>query len=212
MKLNETFFLAKAESYPTLRKVINSGKRLWISPRPEWTDWHLTHIHNISRTMRVFTRDQSAQFCWSFELRITRMMVFWPVCTQDSVIWIVQFKWWSGGVFQWCTSQITQQNRCMNVLTSKLRFGGRSYVTFWPFPVINRAFSNRNSISKEITISMSENSSLSCTLGNSNIAKFYKSSLQFGICSRVKTLNVIWSSIALINLSTASKKDHLKPM
>ena len=37
------------------------------------------------------------------------MTVFWPVCTQISVIWIAQFKWWSGGVFQWPFSQIMQR-------------------------------------------------------------------------------------------------------
>ena len=49
------------------------------------------------------------------------------------VIWITQFKCsWSGGVLQWCISQITSCSKigCMNALTSKLWFGGRSYVTF----------------------------------------------------------------------------------
>ena len=83
------------------------------------------------QTKRVFTREKSAK--WSFELRIIEMTVLWPVCTQISVIWIAQFKWWSGGVFQWRISQIMQQNCRMNALTSKLWLGGggggQSYVT-----------------------------------------------------------------------------------
>ena len=34
------------------------------------------------------------------------------------------FKWRSRGVFQWCISQIMQQYRRINALTSKLWFGG----------------------------------------------------------------------------------------
>ena len=68
------------------------------------------------------------------------MTVFWPVCMQISitklrVIWIAQCKWWSGGVSKWRTCQITQRYRSMNALTSKLWFGGQSYmynVTMWP--------------------------------------------------------------------------------
>ena len=44
--------------------------------------------------------------------------------TSRCVILIAQFKWRSGGVFQWRISQITQWNCCMNALTSKLWFGG----------------------------------------------------------------------------------------
>ena len=102
----------------------------------------------------------------------------------------MQLNWWSRGVFQWRISQIMQRNHCVNALTSKLWFGGRSYVTFWPLPTINGTFSNRNSISNEISIIMSKKRamlllaprsgllncklgevfSLVCTLGNSNIA------------------------------------------
>ena len=45
--------------------------------------------------MTVFTREQSVQFEWSFELRIIRMTVFGP-CVRTfalrCVIWIAQFK------------------------------------------------------------------------------------------------------------------------
>ena len=60
--------------------------------------------------------------------RIIWMTVFWHVCTQISVIWIAQSKWWSGGVFQWRISQILQRNHRMNALTSKLWFGRWSYM------------------------------------------------------------------------------------
>ena len=67
------------------------------------------------------------QFELSFERRY-----FGPcVCqiTSRCVIWNAHFKWRSGGVFQLCISQITQQNCCMNALTSKLWFGGGAT---WP--------------------------------------------------------------------------------
>ena len=68
-----------------------------------------------------------AQLEWSFE-----WWYFGPCVrkiTLQCVIWIVQFKWWSRGIFQWRISQITQQNNCMNALTSKLWFGGRATCT-----------------------------------------------------------------------------------
>ena len=86
--------------------------------------------------MTVFAREQKwaililiwvAQFEWSFEWRY-----FLPcVCklTSRCVIWNAQLKWRSGGIFQWRISQITQQNRRMNALTSKLWFGGGAT---WP--------------------------------------------------------------------------------
>ena len=112
----------------------------------------LARLQQTRQLRRFFTQEQRAQFEWSFTLRIIRMTVFWPVCMQISIILIAQFKWWSGGVFQWRISQLMQRNRRMNALTSILWFGRRSYVTSWPLPPINRTFFNRN----EIVISMSE--------------------------------------------------------
>ena len=60
-------------------------------------------------TIRVFTREQSAQFEWSFELRIISNDGILPRVYAKYAIWIAQFKWWSGGVFQWRISQITQR-------------------------------------------------------------------------------------------------------
>ena len=40
---------------------------------------------HIMEAMTVFTREQSAKFEWSLELRIIPMTVFWPVCTQISI-------------------------------------------------------------------------------------------------------------------------------
>ena len=117
------------------------------------------------------------------------MTIFWPVCTQISVIWIAQFKWWSRGVFHRRNSKITKRNRHMNALTSKLWFGRRSYATFYPLPPINHAFSNTNEMhlgivrrtQKRLSHSSYPRSgmlnpelrkvfSLLCTLCNSNIA------------------------------------------
>ena len=42
-------------------------------------------ITYYSYTKRVFTREQSAKFEWSFELRIILMTVFWPVCMQITI-------------------------------------------------------------------------------------------------------------------------------
>ena len=100
------------------------------------------HIHPL----RLFSHEsKSAQFEW-FELRnlndhsndgiLDRCV---RKITLRCIIWNAQFKWRSRGVFQLRISQITQRNRCMNALTSKLWFGGRSYVTFKPLPPIYRA-------------------------------------------------------------------------
>ena len=70
-------------------------------------------IFHVCIYKRVFTREQSVKF----ELRIIFVLVYFA-----------QFKCWSGGVFQWRISQITQWYRRMNALTSKLWFGGRSYM------------------------------------------------------------------------------------
>ena len=116
-------------------------KSLSITSDDHGCIWHQLELHpfihwctmmsplaGIQFSMTVFTREQSAQFEWSFEWRYfgpcVRKII--PRC----VIWIAQFKWRSGGVFQWRISQITQRNRCMNAFTSKLWFGGRSSVTF----------------------------------------------------------------------------------
>ena len=83
--------------------------------------------------------------CFHTRAKCTIRMIVWVTCHSNAgiliglcvrklaswrVIWISQFKWWSGGVFKWRMSQITRRNRRMNALTSKLWFGGRSYVTF----------------------------------------------------------------------------------
>ena len=76
-------------------------------------------------TKTVFTREQRAQFEWSFRWLYFGMCV--RKITSRCVIWIVQFKWRSGGIFQWGISQITQRN--MNALTSKCDLGGGA---MWP--------------------------------------------------------------------------------
>ena len=82
-----------------------------------------------------------------------------------------------------------QRNCRMNALTAKFWFGRWRYVTFYPLPPINCAFSNRNSITNEIALEEHRNEpcffsplwnakpqilgevfSLVCTLRNSNIA------------------------------------------
>ena len=85
--------------------------------------------------MRVFTREQNAQFEWSYELRIIRMMVFWTVRTQICIA-MRNLKGAIQMTVQRCfpvthTSQIMQRNRCMNTLTSKLWFGCDDYVGFY---------------------------------------------------------------------------------
>ena len=93
--------------------------------------------HQDSET--VFTWEQSAHILWMiwiiiwiahFELSF-EWRYFGPCVHQTTsrcVIWNAQFKWRSGGVVQVRISQIMQRNRRMNALTSKLWFGGRSYV------------------------------------------------------------------------------------
>ena len=63
-----------------------------------------------------------------FELKFERRYFRPCVCqiTSRNVIWNAHLKSRSRGVFQLRFSQITQQNLCMNDLTSKSCFGGRS--------------------------------------------------------------------------------------
>ena len=84
-----------------------SFSRVWIAPIKEEHEWARREQDHEDRkkmadtnilkdkwkarswptkaTLRVFTREQSAQFEWSFELRIIRITVFWPKCTQISI-------------------------------------------------------------------------------------------------------------------------------
>ena len=151
------------------------------------------------RPARRYGMQGLARWLHAWRWRTWQCLV-WPPTRGGVLLWhhmhkvyckrsIVKFKSWSGGVFQWPISQITQWNHCMNALISKFWFGRWCYVTFWTLPPINQALSNGNSITNEIAISMSEEHRnepcfsllwnaephtlrslfLVCTLGNSNI-------------------------------------------
>ena len=63
-----------------------------------------------------------------FELKFGRWY-FGPCVRQITsrcIIWNAHFEWRSRGVFQLRISQIMHRNHCMNALTSKSWFGGRS--------------------------------------------------------------------------------------
>ena len=126
----------------------NTGNESWynfalMANLNETREWHGNVIPSVASIacymiLRVFTRGRKCTIRMIIWVTVILMLVFWPVCTQISIMkgnfWIAQFKCWSGGVFQWLISQITQRNCRMNALTSKLWFGGWSYVTFYPLP------------------------------------------------------------------------------
>ena len=85
------------------------------------------------KNMGFLTRGQKFAIWMIIWVTIILMMVFWPVCMQISItkgnlnfviLMTVQ------RCFPVTHLLITQRNRRMNALTSKLWFGRRSYVTF----------------------------------------------------------------------------------
>ena len=83
----------------------------------QWLFSHESKVRNLS------DHSNYASFEWRYFGPCVRKFA------SRCVSWIAQFKWQSGGVFQWRISRITQRNRRMNALTCKLWFGGGAT---WP--------------------------------------------------------------------------------
>ena len=86
--------------------------------------WTVTKTVSHDGKVRILNFDSKCAF-W---VKI-RKTVFFTVCTPNHIAmrnWNAHFKWRSRGAFQKRISQITQQNHCMNALTSK------SWFAEWP--------------------------------------------------------------------------------
>ena len=86
--------------------------------------WRIRGFHTRAKWAILNDHSSYAPFEWRY---------FGPcVCKFASrcVIWIAQFKLTVRRCFQWRISQNSQRNRRMNAFTSKLWFGGRSFVAF----------------------------------------------------------------------------------
>ena len=101
----------------------------YLHPRVKSAFFHKDVTLATIPTLWLFSHDGKVRIL-NFNSRCASRMkirktVFWT--TSRFVIWDAHLKSWSRGVFELCISQITQRNRCMNAMTSKSCFGGRSY-------------------------------------------------------------------------------------